>query len=169
MTASAWNLIKLDATKILHSLTESDIVKRNGNDEVIFKYDLSSKNPISRDIISSEDLAVDNALFFQLRKILTVDSKLEVDENFMRSSIILVDFGDLFKKDWSSVKLPVETPKKKVLLEDEALPFRMQLLFRDGLYLSFDGKNFKQFFPFDKSNSMSKKCHTREKFCRVRY
>ena len=41
MTASAWNLIKLDATKILHSLTESDIVKRNGNDEVVFKYDLS--------------------------------------------------------------------------------------------------------------------------------
>ena len=27
MTASAWNLIKLDATKILHSLTESDIVR----------------------------------------------------------------------------------------------------------------------------------------------
>ena len=68
MTASAWNLIKLDATKILHSLTESDIVKRNGNDEVVFKYDLSSKNPISRYIISSEDLAVDNALFFSCVK-----------------------------------------------------------------------------------------------------
>ena len=34
----------------------------------------------------------------------------------------------------------------------------MQLLFKDGLHLSFDGKNFKQFVPFDKSSSMSRNC-----------
>lgn len=61
----AWNLIKLDATKILCNPTERDIMKQdNGNYKVAFKYDLSGKNPIGRDIISSEDTFPDNALFF---------------------------------------------------------------------------------------------------------
>ena len=159
----AWNLIKLDATKILCNPTERDIMKQdNGNYKVAFKYDLSGKNPIGRDIISSEDTFPDNALFFQLRKILTADLKLEIDENFMRSSIIFVDFKDIFSNKfeevWSSVEWSVNTPAKDNLLKKEALPYRMQLLFKDGLFLSFDGKNFKRFVPFDKSSSMSRSC-----------
>ena len=63
MTAVAWNLIKLDGNKILCNLTERDIIQENGNYKVEFKYDLSGKNPIGRDIISSEDTFADNALF----------------------------------------------------------------------------------------------------------
>ena len=163
MSAMAWNLIKLDATKILCNLTERDVKQDEaGNYKVEFKYDLSDKNPMGRDIISSEDAFADNALFFQLRKILKADSKLEVDENFMRSTIIFIDFKEIFSNEygkvWSSVKWPLNTPAKDDLLKKDALPYRMQILFKDGLFLSFDGENFKNFVPFDKSSSMARNC-----------
>lgn len=99
--------------------------------------------------------------FFQLRKILTTDSKLEVDQSFMRSTLIFVDFKEVFSKYgkvWSSVEWPLNTPAKNDILKKEALPYRMQLLFKDGLFLNFDGKNFKNFVPFDKSSSMARNC-----------
>ncbi|MBR0261266.1 MAG: hypothetical protein IJQ85_05680 [Selenomonadaceae bacterium] len=162
MSAMAWNLIKLDATKILCNLTKHDVKQeKSGNYKVEFKYDLSDKNPMGRDIISSEDTFADNALFFLLRKILKGNSKLEVDQSFMRSTLIFIDFKEVFSKYvkiWSSVEWPLNTPAKDDLLKEEALPYRMQLLFKDGLFLSFDGKNFKNFVPFDKSSSMARNC-----------
>ena len=160
MTVIAWHFIKLDANKILCNLTERDIIRQdNGNYKVTFKYDLSGDNPIGRDIISSEDTFADNALFFQLRKILTGDLKHEINENFMRSTLLFVDFKNIFfKKDWSAVKLPANTPSKKDLWTDRALIKKMEWLFEDGLELSFDGKVFKRFVPFDKSSSMAKNC-----------
>ena len=59
---------------------------------------------------------------------------------------------------WSSVEWPLNTPAKANLPKEEALPYRMQLLFKDGLFLSFDGENFKNFVPFDKSSSMARSC-----------
>lgn len=163
MSVMAWNLIKLDATKILCNLTERNVKQdKSGNYKVEFKYDLSAKNPMGRDIISSEDTFADNALFFQLHKILKADSKLEVDQSFMRSTLIFIDFKGIFSNDygkiWSSVQWPLNTPAKKDLLKKESLPYRMQLLFKDGLFLSFDGENFKNFVPFDKSSSMARSC-----------
>ena len=163
MSAIAWNLIKLDATQILCSLTKHDVKQdESGNYKVEFNYDLSDKNPIGCDIISSEDTFADNALFFQLRKILETDSKFEIDQGVMRSTLIFIDFKGIFSnyygKIWSSVEWPLNTPAKEDLLKEEALPYRMQLLFKDGLFLSFDGEHFKNFIPFDKSNSMARSC-----------
>lgn len=162
MTTMTWNLIQLDGSKILCNLTERDIIQRNGNYQVEFRYDLSDKNPLGRDIIASEDAFADSALFFQLYKILKADSKLEVDKNFLRSTLIFVDFKEIFSNAfedaWSSVKLPADIPAKGDLLKKEKLPYRMQILFDDGLNLSFDGKNFKRFVPFDKSASMARNC-----------
>ena len=163
MSDIAWNLIKLDAKKILCNLTGRDVKQdKYGNYKVEFKYDLSNKNPMGRDIISSEDTFADNALFFQLRKILKANSKPEVDQSLMRSTLIFIDFKEVFSNDygkiWSSVQWPLNTPAKNNLLKEEALPYRMQLLFKDGLFLSFDGENFKNFVPFDKSSSMARSC-----------
>lgn len=159
MSATNWNLIKMDATKILCNWTERDIIKEDGNYKVAFKYDLSGNNPIGREIISIEDKFADNALFFQLREILIENSNLEDDEDAIRSTLIFIDFKDIFfKEDWSSIKLPPDTPSKDELRSDKARINLIEWLFKDGLELSFDGKNFKRFVPFDKSSSMSKKC-----------
>ena len=163
MSAIAWNFIKLDAKKILCNLTERDVKpNEDGNYKVEFKYDLSDKNFIGRDIISSEDTFADSALFFQLHKILKADSKLEVNRNFLRSMLIFVDFKEIFFSEFanvcSSFNLPTDVPAKCDLLKKETLLYRMQLLFNDGLFLSFDGKNFKNFVPFDKSSSMARNC-----------
>ena len=158
-----WNLINLDARKILCNLSKHDIKKDSyENYTVEFKYDLSDKNIEGFDIILSEDTFADNALFFQIRKILKANSKLEIDENFIRSTLLFVDFKEIFsnkyEKIWSSAKLPADIPNKADLLKEENLPYRMQLLFKDGLFLSFDGENFKRFVPFDKSSSMARNC-----------
>ena len=112
MTAPTWNLIKLDGIKILCNLTERYIIQKNGNYKVAFKYDISDKNPMGRDIVLSEDKFADSALFFQLHKILKADLQLEVDENFIRSTLIFVDFKEIFSNEfedvWSSVKLPMD-------------------------------------------------------------
>ena len=162
MSIMTWNLIKLDAKKILCNLTERNFKQDEyGNYKVEFTYDLSDKNPMGRDIISSEDTFADNALFFQLRKISKTDSNLEIDQSFMRSTLIFIDFKDVFseyEKIWSSVEWPLNTPAKANFLKEEALPYRMQLLFKDGLFLSFDGENLKNFVPFDKSSSMARNC-----------
>ena len=162
MFAIAWSLINLDAKKILCNLTQRDVKQDEyGNYKVEFKYDLSDKNPMGRDIISSEDTFAENALFFQLRKILKADSKPEVDQSLIRSTLIFIDFKEVFSKYgkvWSSVQWPLNTPAKNDLLKERALPYRMQLLFKDGLFLSFDGENFKKFVPFDKSSSMARNC-----------
>lgn len=152
MATVAWNLLTLDATKILYNLTKRHIVQQNGNYKVRFQYDLSEQNALGRDIIMSEDLFADNAFFFQLRKILPA-------ENALRSFVVFVDFKEIFlKEDLAPINLSRDIPPKDELLSENALGYRMRVLFEDGLFLSFDGKNFQRFVPFDKSNSMAHKC-----------
>lgn len=148
---SDWNLITLDAAKILCNLTERNLIQRNGNFRVNFRYDLSDKNGFGREIILSEDSFIDNALFFQLRKVLEPAQE-------MRSAIVFVDFKKIFENDLSMASLDETTPSKADLLSDSGLIYRLKQLFEDGLSLSFDGKEFKHFIPFDKSNSMARNC-----------
>ena len=151
MTKLFWNLITLDATKILCNLTERNIFQENGNYKIRFKYDLSGKNPLDRDIIFSEDTFADNALFFQLRKIMP--------ENSMREYLVFIDFKEIFSKNnFSLSDLKDTTPAKSELLTEKGLIFRLKFLFEDGIFLSFDGENFNKFVPFDKSNSMARNC-----------
>lgn len=50
------------------------------------------------------------------------------------------------------------TPAKSELLIEKGLIYRLKFLFEDGIFLSFDGENFKKFIPFDKINSMARNC-----------
>lgn len=154
MNVNNWNLITIDATKLLYNLTERNLIQHNGDYMVNFRYDISGQNALDRHIISSENRVDDNALFFQLRKVLKADDS----ENCMRSSIIFMDFKEVFDTS-ESITIPVnQTPAKKLLLSDEGLNYRLKQLFEDGLYLKFDAENYRHFVPFDKSNSMAKKC-----------
>ena len=115
---NAWNLITLNATKILCNLTERNLIRQDGNFRVNFCYDLSDKNGFGREIISSEDSFVDNALFFQLRKVLPEGT--EVAEK-MRAAIVFVDFKEVFEDDLSMASLGETTPSKADLLSDNHL------------------------------------------------
>lgn len=153
---NVWNLITLDATKILHNPTERELKQQDGNYEIDFRYDLSDKTA-GRNVISSEDTFIDNALFFQLEKVLLNGTDSRDTKNFLRSSIVFVDFKEVFAKtDLKITDLADKTPSKAVLLTDDGLIYRLAQLFRNGLSLSFDGKNFKHFVPFDKSSSMAR-------------
>ena len=155
MSSITWSLVTLDATKILRNLSKKSLIQRNGNYRIDFRYDLFDKNSFSRDIILSEDYFADNALFFQLRKIFPEGSD---SAEGMRSSIVFVDFKEVFKKDLSMEDLVGMTPSAADLLSDDGLVYRLKQLFEDGLWLNFDGKAYKRFVPFDKSSSMARNC-----------
>lgn len=158
MNTTVWHLITLDANNLLCNIPKRNIVKKNGNFTVSFKYDLSDKNNIlDRDIILKEDAFADNALLFQLNKLVPKTSE---KENALRTSIVFVDFSELFReKDNLSEAKPLgDNLSEAELLSKEAWLYRLNLLFKDGLFLNFDGKNFRKFVPFDKSNSMARNC-----------
>ena len=158
MKMFAWNLITLDAAKILCNLTERNLIRRDGNYRVNFMHDLSGKNIFDCNVILSEESFADNALFFQLRKVLPKNAAHEDAENLLRTTIIFVDFKKVFAHDLFAENLTGMTPSKNDLLSDKGLIFRLKQLFEDGLLLSFDGKEYKHFVPFDKSSSMARHC-----------
>lgn len=130
----------------------------DGNYEIDFRYDFSDKTA-GRNVISSEEAFADNALFFQLSKVLLNSADERVDKNLLRSSIVFVNFKEVFEKNDLKLNLLTDTtPSKDTLLADDGLIYRLAQIFRDGLNLSFDGKNFKHFVPFDKSSSMARSC-----------
>ena len=155
MSSITWSLVTLDASKILQNLNKNFLIQQDGNYKIDFRYDLFNKNSFARDIILSEELFTDNALFFQLRKVLSEGSNLAED---MRSSLVFVDFKDVFKNDLSMARFIDTTPSKTDLLADDGLIFWLKQLFDDGLLLSFDGKIYRRFVPFDKSSSMARSC-----------
>ena len=150
--SSALTFLTLDASKILFDRNESSVFRHGGNYKIRFQYDLSDRETSETDIILSEDSFTDNALFFQLRKVLPIEIEL-------RSSLVFVDFKEIFYDETSSfTDLTQNIPAKSELFADGALGYRIRLLFEDGLFLSFDGKNFQRFVPFDKSSSMARNC-----------
>lgn len=80
-------------------------------------------------------------------------------ENDLYSAVVFVDFKSIFSdENRSPIDLSRDIPPKTELLTDKALGYRMRLLIEDGIFLSFDGKTFQRFVPFDKSNSMARDC-----------
>lgn len=155
MNSITLSLVTLDAAKILQNLSKKSLIQQNGNYKMDFRYSLFDKNSFARDIILSEDYFADNALFFQLRKVLP--EGLDLAEG-IRSSIVFVDFKEVFKKDLSIGNLVGTTPSEADLLSDDGLVYRLKQLFEDGLWLNFDGRAYKRFVPFDKSSSMARNC-----------
>ena len=155
-----YNLMTLNAKKILNSLTKKNVVAQSDkNYKIDYAYDISEFNFAGREIISHIDRYGDNALFFQLRKCLPENVTIK-PEDILRRSIIFVDFADIFSKT-QNLEFNVDDFKQfnishdKILTED-ALMYQLMWLFRDGIKLSFDGNIYKTFLPFDKSNSMAR-------------
>lgn len=153
---SGYNLMTLNAEKILDNFTVEQL--ENKNYRAKFEYDLSDESSIRREIISSADRYDDNALFYQIRQVIgNTDAE---EENSLQQVIIFVDFEKVFEsqKDFNTSK-----DYRSLKQEDfNANPvYRLKWIFdkdNGGITLTFDGKNFKTFVPFDKSQSMSRAC-----------
>ncbi len=153
---SGYNLITLDAGKILDNFTVEQL--KNNNYCAKFEYDLSDKSSIRREIISSIDRYDDNALFYQIQQV--VGETDAEEENSLQQVIIFVDFKKVFEnqQDFKTSK-DYRSLKKE---DFNANPvYRLKWIFdkdNGGITLTFDGKIFKTFVPFDKSPSMSRAC-----------
>lgn len=123
----------LDAAEMLYLRFD------NSNEK--FFYNLSNNESVKQRIIIKEDKFPNNALFWQILKILSPSN--EPDEDKLRNYIVFVDFSNIFQKNYN----PDNKTGVMEIFDKSA-----------GINLSFDGKNYKNFVPFDKSNSMSKKC-----------
>ena len=153
---SGYNLMTLNAGTIIDNFTVEQLPKNN-NHRAKFEYDLSDKSSIRRELISSIDRYDDNALFYQIRQV--VGDTAATEENALQQVILFIDFEEVFKTQ-KDFKTKEYTSLKK---EDfNANPvYRLKWIFdkdNGGITLTFDGKNFKTFVPFDKSASMSRDC-----------
>lgn len=152
-----YNLITLDASIIIDNFTVEQLATNN-NYCAKFEYDLSDESTIRREIISSVDRYDDNALFYQIRQVV---GKTDVEEeNSLKQAVIFVDFKKVFEnhQDFKTSK-DYRSLKKE---DFNANPvYRLKWIFdkdNGGITLTFDGKIFKTFLPFDKSPSMSRAC-----------
>ena len=153
---NGYNLITLNASKILDNFTVVQLENRNYKAE--FHYDLSDNSSIKREIILSTDKYDNNALFYQIEQ--TINRVSDKNDDILRQVIIFVDFDEVFKKIKN-----FETSKKYNSLKKEDFNtnpvYRLRWIFdanNGGITLTFNGNVTKTFVPFDKSASMSRNC-----------
>ena len=153
-----YQLFTLDAEKIVNN-SYRVIVDENNNYTVEYKCNLI-EGELKREVIKSTDSFTDNALFYQIIKVL---GKSEEDELCLKQSLVFINFSEIFSKRKNIDDVENKTCLTKYDIEKETgLSFRLNRLFDDGIYLSFDGNEWKHFVPFDKSNSMAR--HSRISF-----
>ena len=153
-----YHLHTLDAKKILNDgyqvLTEA-----NGNYTVEFRCNFA-EGEIAREMIRSTDSFGSNALFYQMEMVLGISG---VDEARLQHHLLFLDFLDTFNKGVHFLEMDVSKSLGEAELKGDAgLPFRIANLFSKGLWITFDGKDWIHFVPFDKSNSMAR--HSRISF-----
>ena len=140
-----FKIATLDAAKIIKRLSSENIIQDNdGNFRLIFRYDLFGED---KEIIINQDRYASNALFRQILKTLPPAQDLN-------NSLVFVDFKEVFKENFPESNK--NTPSKEDLLNDTET--KLKEIFARGIYLSFDGVNYKKFVAFDKSNSMARAC-----------
>ncbi|WP_037355217.1 hypothetical protein [Selenomonas sp. FC4001] len=147
-----YQLFTLDAEKIINN-SYRVIKDKYNNYTVEYKCNFV-EGELKREIIKNTDTFTGNALLYQIVKVL---GKREDDELCLNHCLIFVDFSEIFSKRNSIDNIDDKTCPTKYDIEKEAgLSFRLSRLFEDGIYLSFDGNDWKRFVPFDKSNSMAR-------------
>ena len=168
---SQYNLLTLGAENMVSNAAYQIVQQENGNWKAIFEYDLTKDSPDGRDVILFEKEHEDSALFYQLKQCLketqfyhndSKDNGNNEDEkkDLLREYLVFIDFKTVFdKKDIDSQNFDDYTSKNREELEgDNGLGYRLRWIFdpTNGLRLSFDGKTWKTFVPFDKSSSMAR-------------
>ena len=168
---SQYNLLTLSAENMVSNAAYQIVQLDNGNWKAIFEYDLTKDSPDGRDVILYEKEHEDSALFYQLKQCLketqfyhndSKDNGNNEDEkkDLLREYLVFIDFKTVFdKKDIDSQNFDDYTSKTREELEgDNGLGYRLRWIFdpTNGLRLSFDGKTWKTFVPFDKSSSMAR-------------
>ena len=102
-------------------------------------YEFDYENPRQRRcFLKSTESYSDCALFYQLRKVLNVDASDNADA--IKKFLIFVDFGNLF--------MGMSENKEN----------RLKEIFETGISIRYSSEEIINYVPFDKSNSMSKKC-----------
>ena len=158
---SYYNIMTLSAKNMVANGAFDIVKNRDGNWRVVYKYNLSDGNIIGRNVILNEKAHYDNALFYQIRKCLA--NEMEDDEDLLRQKLIFIDF----KEDKTNVFNDIDEDEiyddyrgktEAELKGDKGFGYRLRWLFDpcNGVQISFDGKTWITFVPFDKSNSMAR-------------
>lgn len=144
-----FKIFTLDAAKIVERARNEIIVKgTDRNFHLNFRLDLSNKD---YDVIQAQEVYADNALFWQICKVLPC---MEKTDDALKQVLVFVDFNNVFSKNLSADTKT--TPSKQDLFVD--MSTRVKEIFAYGMELSFEGEPPKRFVAFDKSSSMARKC-----------
>ena len=164
-----YNIITFSAERIV---AQGRMEQIDRTYRMTYKLDLT-KNGFGRNAILAEEKHDDNALFYQANVCkndgVYLDS--EQDEETLRESLIFLNFSSIFKGTFSGNLAEkcrslreskdsgfISHRSKKEMEGENAQAYRLYDLLdpRIGVDISFDGKTYKKFIPFDKSNSMAR-------------
>lgn len=156
-----YNLLTLNAYKMLASETCKIMQTDNTNWKVLFQFDLSEQNPGDHDVIFYEKAHEDNALFYQIRQCLdNLTEKSSTEKDLLRQVLIFIDFKEVFQKSIVNTSTfdDYYSKTENDLKGDEGLGYRLRWMFNpdNGINISFDGNTWKTFVPFDKSGNMAR-------------
>ena len=159
MSNNYYNLMTIDAQELLNHY--KDVEKNEDNNyEIRFRYDFSNKTFVENLIIKSIDRFEENALLYQMKKVLKKSDDTAWDENSLLHHILYLDFTEVFngikfnanqKESYTKSELSAKSANKNIkltfLFKENAC---IEITFRDG--------EQKTFVPFDKSASMARAC-----------
>lgn len=129
----------------------------------VFEYNLHNDSLKKQQIIKSVNRHADCALFYQLDRLIEKQSESVDPLNY--THIFFVDFQELF---WNYRKAIDESNNQKhekrlsklQWTSDDNIGWRLRSLLSEkkNFRVCFDGENFYNYVPFDKSNNMARDC-----------
>ena len=133
-----YHLHTLNAKKILNDGYQV-LPGANGNYTVEFRCNFA-EGEIAREMIRSTDSFGSNALFYQMEMVLGVSG---ANEACLQHHLIFLDFLDTFNRGEHFLEMDAGKSLGEAELKGDAgLPFRLAHLFSQGLWLTFDGKEW---------------------------
>lgn len=163
MRTMKYNLMTLNPKEMLNHY---DVIKtESGNYAISYCYDFSASSFMDNLIISSIDSFDENALLYQLEKVVRKPNDDTWGEDSLQHHILYIDFSEVFKNIHFDVKEKQSFKREELSIKSATVDTKLSFLFdpENGIHITFksnDRNSFckKTFVPFDKSSSMARNC-----------
>ena len=163
MRTMKYNLMTLNPKEMLNHY---DVIKtESGNYAISYCYDFSASSFMDNLIISSIDSFDENALLYQLEKVVRKPNDDTWGEDSLQHHILYIDFSEVFKNIHFDVKEKQNFKREELSIKSATVDTKLSFLFdpENGIHITFKSNDHnsvckKTFVPFDKSSSMARNC-----------
>ena len=161
MRTKKYNLMTLNPKEMLNHY---DVIKtETGNYALSYCYDSSSSSLIDNMIIAGIDSFYENALLYQLEKVVRKPGDDSWNEDSLQHYLLYIDFSEVFRNIHFDENKKQSYKKEELAVKTASDDTKLSFLFDpdNGIQITFiinDQKIKKTFVPYDKSSSMARNC-----------